>query len=184
MGRVLNRYFEEIIKGTKYWSDCSHTLFLGQSIAYKGNVLFNTLEAAQVPMEKRIELPVFEDVQMGMSTGLALESIIPITMFPRFDFLLCAMNQMITHLDKLPIMSQGTITPKVIIKTLIGSTKPLHPGFQHCGDYTDGIKLMVKNIEVIKLETPEQVMPSYTKALERKDGKSTLIVEIADLYKD
>jgi pyruvate/2-oxoglutarate/acetoin dehydrogenase E1 component len=184
VGAILNKYFSEIVRGTKYWSDISNSLFLGQSIAYVGNVLFNTLEAADVPMGKRLELPVFEEVQMGMSTGLALSGILPISMFPRFDFLLLAMNQLVTHLDKLSFMSCGQICPKVIIKTLVGSSKPLHPGFQHCGDYTDGLRLMLNSVEVIKLENPDDIFPSYVKAAERNDGKSTLIVEIADLYKD
>jgi len=179
----MSKYFDEVVRGTKYWAKNEETLFLGQSIAYKGNVLFNTLELANVPIKKRIELPVFEDVQAGMSIGLSLEGFIPISLFPRFDFLLCAMNQIINHIDKLPIMSNGTIKPKVIIKTLVGSTKPLHPGYQHCGDYTSGIEKMVKNIEVIKLTETKQVFPAYVKAIDRKDGKSTLIIEMADLYK-
>jgi len=180
----MNKYYSEIVKGTEYWAANPDTMFLGQSVAYKGNVLFNTLEDANVPSSKRLELPVFEDVQMGMSTGLALEGVIPVSMFPRFDFLLCAMNQLVTHLDKLPAISNGTIFPKVIIKTLVGSTEPLHPGFQHCGDYTDALKLMLVNVDVIKLNDPDEVMPAYTLALDREDGKSTLIIELADLYKD
>jgi len=184
VGGILNKYFSEIIKWTKYWSDHPDTLFLGQSIAYKGNVIYNTLEESKVPMHKRLELPVFEDVQMGMSIGLALEGVIPISMFPRFDFLLCAMNQLVTHLDKFPLMSCGTITPKVIIKTLVGSTHPLHPGFQHCGDYTESLKMMLKNVDVIKIDHADQVEESYVTAINRNDKKSTLIVEMADLYGD
>ena len=180
----MSKYFDEVVRGTAFWSENPNTLFLGQSIAYVGNVLFDTLEHAKVPISKRLEVPVFEEVQMGMSTGLALGGIIPISMFPRFDFLLCAMNQLVTHLDKLPDMSQGEICPKVIIKTIIGSTNPLHPGHQHCGDYTEGVRLMLKNVEVIKLEDDRSVFPTYKKALERDDGKSTLIIESADLYKD
>lgn len=185
MGSILtmNAYFSEIVRATKYWSDISNSLFLGQSISYVGNVLFNTLEAAEVPMSKRLELPVFEEVQMGMSTGLALSGILPISMFPRFDFLLLSMNQLVTHLDKLSDMSCGTIRPKVIIKTLVGSVQPLHPGFQHCGDYTDALRMMLNNVEVIKLEKSSDVFQSYRHAAEREDGKSTLIIEMADLYK-
>ncbi len=183
MGTVLNEYFTEIVRGTKYWSDISNSMFLGQSIEYKGNALFNTLEEAKVPITKRLETPVFEEVQMGMSIGLAISGILPITMFPRFDFLLCAMNQLVTHLDKLPILSQGTICPKVIIKTLVGSVTPLHPGFQHCGDYTEGFSSMLRNVEVVKLEKAVDVFPTYVRAAERDDGKSTLIVEMSDLYK-
>ncbi|KKL85406.1 hypothetical protein LCGC14_1955060 [marine sediment metagenome] len=178
----MSEYFDEIVRGTKYWAANQSVMFLGQSIAYKGNVLFNTLEAADVPMDKRLELPVIEEVQMGMSTGLALEGFVPVSLYPRFDFLLCALNQLITHLDKLLLMSSGSIKPKVIIKTLVGSTCPLHPGFQHCGDYTEGLISMLNNVEVIKLDSAMDVFPAYVRALDRNDGKSTLIIELADLH--
>ena len=180
----MSKYFDEVVRGTAYWSNNSNVLFLGQSIAYPGNILFNTLDKAKVPMSQRLEVPVFEEVQMGMSTGLALEGIVPVSMFPRFDFLLCSLNQLVNHLDKFPDMSLGKICPKVIIKTIVGSTKPLHPGHQHCGDYTEGVKSMLKNVEVIKLEDDNEIFPVYQRALDRTDGKSTLIIEMADLYKD
>jgi hypothetical protein len=88
-----------------------------------------------------------------MSIGLSLGGMVPISMFPRFDFLICAMNQLVNHLDKFHLMSCGKILPKVIIKTLVGSTWPLHPGFQHCGDYTQGLRSMLNNVEIIKLTT-------------------------------
>ena len=31
-------------------------------------------------------MPVFEDVQMGLSLGMALNGYVPISCFPRFDF--------------------------------------------------------------------------------------------------
>ena len=56
-------------------------------VKYSGNAIFNTLKEVD---DKKIELPVFEDVQMGISTGLALQGYIPITCYPRFDFLILA----------------------------------------------------------------------------------------------
>lgn len=180
----MSKYFDEVVRGTKYWSHCDKVLFLGQSIAYKGNVLFNTLEKAEVPMEQRLELPVMEEVQTGMSTGLALKGMIPVSMYPRFDFLLSGANQLVTHLDKFSLMTNGHVAPKVILKTVVGSIKPLHPGVQHCMDYTEAFKSLLLTVEVIKLEDAGSVFPAYVKALEREDGKSTLIVEMADLYND
>ena len=65
-----------------------------------------------MPSKKKIETPVFEDAQMGMSIGLSLEGFIPITCFPRFDFLILAMNQLVNHLDKIRFMSRGEMRPK------------------------------------------------------------------------
>jgi hypothetical protein len=43
---------------------------------------------------------------------------------------------------------------------------------------------MCKTIEVIRLDEPEQIFPAYKKALEREDGRSTIIVEYGDYYNE
>ena len=86
--------------------------------------------------KKKIEMPVFEDVQMGLSLGMALNGYVPISCFPRFDFLILACNQLLNHLDKIQKMSKNQFLPKVIIRTSIGSKKPLDGGPQHTQDYT------------------------------------------------
>ena len=121
---------------------------------------------------------------MGMTNGLALNSLIPVSIFPRWNFLLLAMNQLINHLDKIKIMSNGGFKTKAIIRTGIGSQRPLHPQHQHIGDFTDSVKMMCTNIEIIRLEEPGQIFPSYKKALNREDGKSTIIVEYGDYYNE
>lgn len=179
MGNIL-RYADEVSKAMEYLAQNEKTLFLGQSVAYPGNVIYKTL--AHLPPNKKIELPVFEETQLGMSIGLAIEGYIPISVFPRFNFLLLAVNQLVNHLDKIPVITQGKLKPKIIIKTMVGSTKPLHPGIQHCGDFTEAFKLLLDNVEVIRLEEPEQIFPAYKKALEREDGKSTILIEMGDYY--
>ena len=82
------------------------TIFLGQSVKYSGNAIFNTL--SHIENSKKIELPVFEEVQLGLSTGLALNGYIPVTCFPRFDFLILAMNQLVNHLDKMRTLSNNS----------------------------------------------------------------------------
>jgi pyruvate/2-oxoglutarate/acetoin dehydrogenase E1 component len=142
----------------------------------------NTLK--NVPREKLLEMPVTEELQMGVSTGLALTGLVPVTIYPRWNFLLLAVNQLVGHLDKLPDMSAGGYRPQVIIRTGIGSERPLHPQHQHVGDYTEAIRLMCKNIEVFRLDEPEQIFPAYQQALERTDGRSTLLVEYSDYYNE
>jgi pyruvate/2-oxoglutarate/acetoin dehydrogenase E1 component len=172
------KYIDEIIKSTEMLVKNPKTIWLGQSVAYPGNVIYKTLSC--VPKDRKIELPVFEETQMGMSIGLALAGLVPISVFPRFNFLLLAVNQLVNHLDKIPHISHNGWRPKVIIKTMVGSKKPLYPGIQHCADYTDAFKLMLEYVHVEKLEEPEQIYPAYDNALKR-DG-STLIVEIGDYY--
>jgi pyruvate/2-oxoglutarate/acetoin dehydrogenase E1 component len=158
----------------------SQVIFLGQCVKYPGNALFKTL--LNIDASKKIEMPVVEDLQMGISTGLALNGFIPVTIYPRFDFLILAANQLVNHLDKFSGMSRERVNPKVIIRVCVGSTQPLHPGIQHCSDHTEAFSLLLQNTEVIRLSEKEQIMPSYLKALNRDDGKSTVLVELADLY--
>jgi len=153
-------------------------LFLGQAIVYSGSGIFRTVE--QLPESKRLELPLIEDTQMGMSIGLSLEGFIPVSIYPRFDFLILAINQLANHLDKIEEMSEGQFKPKMIIRTAVGSATPLYPGLQHCSDYTEAFKHLFKNINVVKLTKSEEIMPEYKKALE--SDSSTLLIEVADLY--
>ncbi|MDP6959429.1 MAG: hypothetical protein QF645_11535, partial [Planctomycetota bacterium] len=158
------------------------TLFLGQSVKYSGNAIFNTLKT--VSDDKKIELPVAEDLQMGMSTGLALEGFVPITCYPRFDFLLLACNQLVNHLDKIDFMSKGLMRPRVIIRTSIGAKKPLDGGVQHTQDHTNAFRSLLENVEVVLLNEPDEILPAFQHAYEREDRKSTLIVEWGDYYND
>lgn len=166
-------YKNEVTKAMTLLAKDKRVIFLGQSIAYPGHIMFGTLE--NVPMSKRIELPVFEDVQMGMSIGLALESYIPVSIYPRMDFLILAMNQLVNHLDKLEELSHGQFKPKVIIRTMVGSISPMTPGLQHCQDHTEALKCMLTNIDVVKLTRAEEIVPAYRKALE--SNKSTILIE-------
>ena len=50
--------------------------------------------------------------------------------------MILAMNQLVNHLDKMQVMSEGLFKPKVIIRVAIGSKKPLNGGVQHTQNYT------------------------------------------------
>ena len=142
----------------------------------------NTL--VDVDPARRIELPVAEEMQMGMTTGLALAGMVPVSVFPRWNFLLCAMSQLVNHLDKVEAMSGGGFRAKAIVRTSIGSERPLHPQCQHVGDFTDAVRSMCRSIEVIRLDEPADVFPAYERALLRDDGRSTLLVEWGDFYNE
>ena len=171
-------YKDELTKAMNLLGKDKRTIFLGQNIVYPGSIMSSSLKG--VPKSKKIELPLIEDMQMGMSIGLSLEGYIPVSIYPRIDFLIIAVNQLVNHLDKIEEMSCGRFRPKVIIRTAIGSTKPLYPGLQHCSDYTDALRYMVKNVKVVKLIRSKDIVPAYKRALKRK--KSTLLIEVADLY--
>jgi pyruvate/2-oxoglutarate/acetoin dehydrogenase E1 component len=174
------KYFDELCRAMEMLAQEPRVVFLGQAVACPGTAMSNTLK--QTAKEKLLEMPVTEELQMGVSTGLALAGHIPVTIFPRWNFLLLAVNQVVNHLDKLPLMSNGGFQPKVIIRTGIGSERPLHPQYQHVGDFTEVFRLMCKNIEVIRLDEASDIFPAYTKALRREDGKSTIVAEYGDYY--
>jgi pyruvate/2-oxoglutarate/acetoin dehydrogenase E1 component len=176
------KYFDELCRAMDMLGADPRVMFLGQAVACPGTAMTNTLK--KIPRERLLELPVTEEMQLGMSTGLALAGHLPVSIFPRWNFLLLAVNQIVNHLDKLSIMSNGGYQPKVIIRTGIGSERPLHPQHQHVGDFTEAFRLMCNNIEVIRLDEPHEVFPAYTKALNRQDGKSTIIVEYGDYYSE
>ena len=158
------------------------TIFLGQAVKVPGTSMSSTFK--EINPNKLIELPVAEEMQMGITNGLAINGLIPVSVFPRWNFLLLAINQLINHLDKIKLMSNDGYKTKVIIRTGIGSEKPLHPQYQHVGDFTDAVKKMCTNIEIIKLNEVKDIFPSYKKALEREDGKSTIVVEYGDYYNE
>jgi pyruvate/2-oxoglutarate/acetoin dehydrogenase E1 component len=176
------KYFDELKRSMEFLAKDPRTLFLGQAVEVPGTAMSNTLK--DVPQDKLLELPVDEEMQMGMTNGLAIAGQVPIGIFPRWNFLLLAVNQIVNHLDKFPLMSNGGYRPKVILRTCIGSERPLHPQHQHVGDFTEAFRLMCGNIEVIRLDEPEQIFPAYEKALTRTDGMSTLVVEWGDFYSE
>lgn len=152
------------------------TLFVGQAVKYPGQVAFKSFEG--VPMERRVEMPVCEDFQVGFCTGLAMEGYIPVSFFPRWDFLIIAANQIINHLDKIPLMTG--FRPKVIIRTAVGRTKPLDPGPQHTQNHTHAIRQMLKTMQVYELFNKNYIFDTYRMALDSPE--SCIVVEHMEKY--
>jgi pyruvate/2-oxoglutarate/acetoin dehydrogenase E1 component len=171
-------YYDRLTDAMTYLASNDKTVFLGQSIKYSGHALYGNL--ANVPVERRYELPVMEDFQMGMSIGMGLTGLIPVTLYPRFDFLLLAANQLFNHLDNLAYF--GGLRSRVIVRVCVGTDRPLDPGAQHKQDYTEPFRAMAKEIDVVSLTKAEHVLPAYRKALTREDGRSSVLIEHASLY--
>lgn len=176
------KYFDELKKSMNYLAKNRKTIFIGQAVEVPGTAMSNTL--TDVKLNKKFELPVAEEMQMGMTIGMLMAGHIPISIYPRWNFLLLAINQLVNHLDKLELMTEKKFKTKAIIRTSIGSQRPLHPQHQHVGDYSQAIQKMCPRINVIKLSQPNQIFKEYKKALNRKDGKSTILVEYGDYYNE
>mgnify|MGYP001197958968 FL=1 len=175
-------YKDELVRSMEWLAEKDNTIFIGQSVKYSGNAIFNTLKT--VKDNKKIELPVFEELQMGLSTGLALEGYVPISCYPRFDFLILACNQLVNHLDKIDFMSKGMMKPRVIIRTSIGAKKPLDGGTQHTQDHTKAFQNLLTDVNVVLLNEPDEIFPAFELAYKREDSKSTLIIEWGDYYNE
>lgn len=169
----MNSYNEELNKAMVLLSNKPNTLFLGQSLKYGGIAIANSFK--DVPDSKKLEMPVAENLQLGISTGLALEGFVPITVYPRWNFLILASDQLVNHLDKLVDMTNGAYRPKVIIRVASGVRTPVDPQEQHVGDFSDGFSKILKNVKIIKLRKAEDIVPAYLEAYESEH--STILVE-------
>ena len=89
------KYFDELKKSMDYLAENKKTVFIGQAVEVSGTAMSQTLK--EVDSKKLIELPVAEEMQMGITIGLALNGNIPISIYPRWNFLLLAMNQLINQ---------------------------------------------------------------------------------------
>ena len=96
-------YFDELKKSMNFLGSQKNTIFIGQAVEVPGTAMSNTLK--DVNKIKKLELPVTEEMQMGITIGLLMNGYIPVSIFPRWNFMLLAINQLVNHLDKLHIMN-------------------------------------------------------------------------------
>jgi|TARA_B110000908_G_scaffold164408_1_gene212418 pyruvate/2-oxoglutarate/acetoin dehydrogenase E1 component len=171
-------YLDSLTEAMQLTMEDEKTIFIGQQIVYYGNPMSKTIEG--LPKERMIETPVMEETQMGMTMGLAMTGHQVVTFYPRWDFVILAVNQLVNHLDKLEVMSDGEWKPNVIVRVGKGSDTPLDPGHQHKADYTDAFKQMVTNCTIEKLDTADKILPAYKKAL--SEGGIHILVEYPELY--
>jgi pyruvate/2-oxoglutarate/acetoin dehydrogenase E1 component len=172
------RYKDELDAAMEWLGTKPNTVFMGQAIGFSGHAISNTM--AKVPQDKRVELPVFEELQMGIATGMALEGWVPVTCYPRFDFFILGLNQLVNHLDKIQDMSQGDMKPKVIIRVAVGSKLPFSAGPQHTQNHTEAMRQMLTEVNVVELTEPEQIFDAFCDAY--NSDKSTLIIEHSEYY--
>jgi len=166
----LNEYAAALSEAMAMLVADQRTVFLGQAVMCPGTYMTSTF--ANVPEDRKIEMPVAEEMQMGISIGLALSGYIPISVYPRWNFLLLAANQLVNHLDKM--------VARVIVRVGVGSERPLYPGAQHVGDFSSAFRLLMPKMPIITLDRAGDVISAYRSALAR-EGPSVL-VEYADKY--
>ena len=170
-------YYKTIKEWFNKLAKIKNSIFLGQQVYYED--FYGLLK--DVDKSKRIEMPVAEEMQLGISIGLALEGFLPISIYQRMDFLPRAMDQLVNHLDLIKDLSHNLFNPKVIIITTVGSKYPLDTGLQHSKDLTKGLKSLLRNVKVYNPKTAKQADIAFKKSL-KYDGSSILIF-YQDLWK-
>ncbi len=169
-------YKDQLIKAMTYIAEKPRSRFIGQQIIFKGNPMSGTLD--NVDKSKMIEVPVFEETQMGMSLGLAASGFDVVTFYPRWDFLICATNQLVNHVDKWKVMTGTDVN--LIIRAGKGADTPLDPGHQHKGNYLLEFKSLCPNISFHSLVNGVDIFNTYKQASD--NGGIHVIVEYPELY--
>jgi pyruvate/2-oxoglutarate/acetoin dehydrogenase E1 component len=170
------RYKEAVKQAMRNLSKDKKVLFIGYNIRYgsKGYGTFNDIEKS-----KLLETPLAENLMMGLAIGMSLEGYKPLVFFERHDFILNALDAIVNHLDKIEKLSHGQFKTPVIIRTVIGSKKPLNPGLQHTQDFTESLKRMI-DFPIIELNKSSQIIEEYKKAI--NIDHPILFIEKKELY--
>ncbi|MBI3601316.1 MAG: hypothetical protein HY209_00235 [Candidatus Omnitrophica bacterium] len=176
------KYFDELKRTMEWLATQPKVMFVGQTVAGPGTFMFQTLR--DCPKDRTLEMPINESFQMQFTIGLALAGYIPISVYPRQNFLLLATGDMANMLDKIPVISDRKWPLKVIIRVATGPDAPVHPGHQHIDNYAQGFRNLFEWIEVVELDNAQDIFPAYKNALERTDRKSTLIIEHGNFYNE
>ena len=168
------KYLEEVDRGMKLLAN--NSIIIGQAVRYKGHAI--TRQANFWPEDKRIELPVAEEMQTGLALGMSINGDIVVSIYPRMNFLICGANQLLNHLDKWELM--GCNKPHIILKAVVGSEYPLDPGHQHKANWAEEINSMCEKVNVFNLIYAHQIFSVYDFCIKNKGVH--LIIEHGDLY--
>jgi len=108
------KYIEEVQKGMDFLAENPRTIFMGQAVECKGTAL--THQVKNYPSNQLLELPVSEEMQAGIALGMALEGYLPVSLYPRMDFVILALNNtfasiisLALRIDSLPNLPRPSI---------------------------------------------------------------------------
>jgi len=169
-------YKDALTEAMTYLGEQIDTVFIGQQIVYPGNPMSTTL--VNVAKDKMIEVPVMEETQMGMSLGMSMMGQTVISFYPRWNFLICAANQLINHVDKYEEMTGKQAN--IIIRVAKGADEPLDPGPQHKANFIAEFTSMCPNTRFYDLKSADSILDTYKNAY--KTGGIHIVAEYPQLY--
>lgn len=137
----------------------------------------------EVPEAQLYEMPLAENLMMGAAIGMSLDGRIPVVYFERMDFVLCALDSIVNHLDKLKKLSEGIHQPACIIRCVVGnSVSPLFTGATHTQNFTKAMREMV-TFPVRELHVKGMIEMEYARAYRNaKAGISTMLIDYKDSH--
>lgn len=150
-------------------------IFVGYNTHYGS--AYGTLN--DVPLNQRVETPLAENLMAGLAIGLSLEGFKSCLYFERHDFIYNALDAIVNQVDKIRTISKNEFKIPMIIKTVVGGTKPFYAGITHTSDLTEIFKRLF-HFPVLDAKTPEDVISMYDYAVDA--DCPVLIVERKELY--
>lgn len=129
-----------------------HVFVLGQGVDDPGSMFGVTKGLSQKYGRQRVfDTPLSEEAMMGVSAGAAMNGMRPFYMHNRPDFILLAMNQLITHAAKLHFMDNGQTTVPMVVWAAIG--RGWGSGAQH-SQAIQGLLLGAPGLKIVMPSTP------------------------------
>jgi pyruvate dehydrogenase E1 component beta subunit len=138
---------------------------MGQGVDDPGAMFGTTRGLAERYGASRVfDTPLSEEAMMGVATGAAMNGMRPVYMHNRPDFILLALNQLVTHAAKVHFMDNGQTSAPMVIWAAIG--RGWGSGAQH-SQAIQGLLLGVPGLKIVMPSTPY-------------DAKGLLLAAIAD----
>lgn len=150
----------------------------GQGINDLGGFFGSTAGLAEKFSEARcFDVPLSEESLIGLGIGAAILGGRPIYVALRIDFLLLAMNQIVNHSAKWPLISGYQSTVPLTIRCIIG--KDWGQGAQHSGSY----HAMFSHVPGLQVVLPSKVSDAARLLLASiQSDLPTIFIEAKPLY--
>jgi pyruvate dehydrogenase E1 component alpha subunit len=134
---------------------------------------------SNVPEDQKIEMPVAENLMAGLAIGMSFEGFRPVIYFERHDFMLCAADAIVNHMNHIERSSHGEFQVPVIMRTIVTDGGKFYAGPTHSQDFTAAFKQMV-DFDIYAPLNSYEVINCYR--LARQSNRPTMIVEYKSRY--